>query len=135
MRIMLLTLFLLSLTLTLSAGEVPPLWVYIGTTAKKEAAQGIYRFDYDAASGKLTPAGRVANVVNPSYLTIHPNKKFVYAVSEVSGNTPGWIYAYAIDPATGNLKEVNKQPSEGISPCWVSLDRTGKFVLTANYSS
>src|SRR5437868_225872 len=62
------------------------LWVYVGTyTGAKTGSQGIYRFDFDPATGQLTPAGLAAEAVNPSFLAIHPTGKYLFAVGEVSG--------------------------------------------------
>ncbi len=112
-------------------------FVYIGTYTRG-ASQGIYGWRLDAASGKLTPLGLVAETVNPSFLAIHPNNRFVYAVSEIAGSggeKGGAVSAFAIDRQTGGLKFLNRVSSKGSGPCYVSVDRTGKAVLVANYGS
>jgi 6-phosphogluconolactonase len=79
-----------------------------------------------------------AETVNPSFLAIHPNRRFLYAVGEVmefQGQKSGAVSAFSIDPATGKLTFLNKMSSRGMGPCHVSVDKTGKCVLVANYGS
>ena len=89
------------------------------------------------ATGALKPAGVTEGIKNPSFLAIHPTGKFLYAVSEVSdgGKSSGAVSAIALDRANGQLSPLNHQSSEGAGPCHVSVDRTGKVVLVANYGS
>ncbi|HWQ56726.1 MAG TPA: lactonase family protein [Bryobacteraceae bacterium] len=111
--------------------------VYVGTYTSK-GSQGIYGWRLDAGSGKLTPLGLAAETVNPSFLAVHPNRKFVYAVSEISGSggqKGGAVSAFAIDRRTGKLSFLNRVSSRGNGPCYVAVDKSGKVVLVANYGS
>ena len=86
---------------------------------------------------RLTPLGVVAETVNPSFVAVHPNRRFLYAVNEVTNyksQSSGAISAFAIDRATGKLTLLNEVPSRGADPCYVTLDKTGKYVLVANYT-
>src|SRR5436190_18459174 len=69
---------------SLAAGAEPAgtLLVYVGTYTQG-GSRGIYRFTLDLASGKLSPAGDTDAVANPSFLAIHPEHRFLYAVNEV----------------------------------------------------
>ena len=58
------------------------LMVYIGTYTKTQE-QGIHWLKLDMESGKLTAVGKLAGQKNPSFLAIHPNRKFLYAVNEI----------------------------------------------------
>jgi 6-phosphogluconolactonase len=108
--------------------------VYFGTyTSGDNGSKGIYRSVLDAETGKLSSPVLVAEAKNPSFLEIHPNGSFLYAVSE-SGGT-GTVSAYAIEPDTGSLKFLNQQSSGGSGPCHVNIDYAGKNVLVANYGS
>lgn len=111
--------------------------VYVGTYTGK-GSQGIYGWRLDAASGKLAPLGVMAETVNPSFLAVHPNKRFLYAVSEISGSAGrrgGAVSAFSIDRRSGKLTFLNQVGSGGSGPCYVSVDKTGKVVLVANYGS
>jgi 6-phosphogluconolactonase len=90
----------------------------------------------DPASGALTMDSVATEPVNPSFLALGPRRRFLYAVSEVTtfdGQPGGAVYAYAIDPQTGRLTLLNRQPSGGGAPCHLSVDKKGRFVLVANY--
>jgi 6-phosphogluconolactonase len=118
------------------AAEAEGLLVYVGTYTRGDS-RGIYIYRMDAASGALTPAGVAENVENPSFLAIHPNRRFLYAVNEVGnfqGEQSGAVTAFAIETGTGRLTPLNQQLSKGGAPCHLVVDATGKFVLVANYS-
>jgi 6-phosphogluconolactonase len=108
---------------------------YIGTSPENNS-KGIYVFRFHAASGKLTPLGLAAEATGPSYLAVHPNHRFLYAVNEVDdfkGQKTGAVSAYSIDNNTGKLAFLNQVSSHGTGPCHVTVDKTGKNVLVANY--
>lgn len=111
--------------------------VYVGTyTEDGSESKGIYAYRFDANAGSFQPIGLVAKTINPSFLAIHPNRRFLYAVNEVSnyeGQKSGAVSAFAVDLATGKLTLLNQVASKGSDPCYISLDKTGKFVLVANY--
>jgi len=106
-----------------------------GYTAGK--SKGIYVARFDSATGKLGAPELAAVATNPSFLAIHPDHRFLYAVGELSGTgkKAGAVSAFAIDAATGHLTLLNQQPSGGSGPCYVGLDNDGKNALVANYGS
>ncbi len=112
-------------------------FVYIGTYTENLGfvdgkADGIYVYKMDASSGALTFVSKIKTGPNPSFLAFHPNGRFLYSVNE---NQEGSISAYARNPQTGGLTFLNEQSSHGSAPCFLTVDRTGSAVLTANYSS
>jgi 6-phosphogluconolactonase len=116
-----------------------PLWLYVGTyTGGRTPSEGIYLLEMDPQSGRVVNQGAVAKLTNPSFLAIHPGGKFIYAVNEVGdfqGKGTGAVSALAIDPASGGLRLLNQQSSVGNGPCHLTVDRTGRNVLVANYGS
>ena len=124
------------LTLT---GAAVPAWaaapkqyiVYIGTYTNSNKSKGIHAFRMDAKSGKLTPIGLAGEVVNPSFLTIHPNRKNLYAVSEIAnyqGQRSGAVTGFTIDAASGKLAKLNTVATRGDGACHLVVDKTGKNV-------
>jgi len=105
--------------------------MYVGTYTNAPS-KGIYAYKFAGATGKLTPIGLVAETSNPSFLAVHPNQKFLYAVNE---DAKGMVSAFAIDPATKKLKLLNQVSSKGDAPCHLSIDKTGKWLFVANYNS
>ena len=107
--------------------------VYVGTYTAKTASKGIYAFRYDVSSGKLTPVGVAAETQDPSWVAIHPGGKFLYAVNEAGKNS--MVSAFSLDAQSGKLTLLNQLPALGEDPCYLSFDRTGKYVFVANYTS
>ena len=132
----LLTAFVLLITLARIEATPPAAkqyLVYVGTYTTKTASKGIYAFRYDASLGKLTPIGVAAETQDPSWVAIHPNGKFLYAVNEAGKNS--MVSAFSLDAQSGRLTLLNQMPALGEDPCYLSFDRTGKYVFVANYSS
>lgn len=104
-------------------------------------SKGIYVSRFHAATGEVSEPELAAEIANPSFLTVRPNHRFLYAVSEdpLSLGPPrdhaSYVSAYAIDSATGRLRLLNTIPTGGTSTCYLSMDKTGKFVLLANFGS
>jgi 6-phosphogluconolactonase len=110
--------------------------VYIGTYTGPKS-KGIYAYRFDAATGRLSSLGLVSETANPSFLAVRPSRRFLYAVNEISdykGGNSGAVSAFVIDPGTHKLTFLNEVSSRGGDPCYVEVDKTGKYVLVANYS-
>ena len=118
--------------------------VYVGTYTKKEShvngkGKGIYLLKFDPNLPEIT-RDTVNNrkafpAVNPSFLTVSPNKKYVFAVHETGPDEgpSGMVSAYEIDPVNQELFFINQQRTHGFSPCHISTDTSGKFAFVANY--
>jgi 6-phosphogluconolactonase len=106
-------------------------YVYAGTYTG-HGSRGVYLWRFDPGTGKAEEAGLAAETENPSFLAIHPSRKYLYAVNE---NDKGTVTAFSIDPATGKLTKLNSMSTEGSGPCHLSVDRSGRAVAAANYGS
>jgi 6-phosphogluconolactonase len=106
---------------------------FVGTYTDKTDSKGIYAFDFDSSSGRLTPRGLATEAPNPSWVVIHPNGKWAYAANE-SGKQSA-ISAFSIDAGSAKLTLLNKLPAAGEDPCYLSFDKTGKYLFVANYTS
>src|ERR1700722_772407 len=111
---------------------------YVGTyTEEGSKSKGIYAYRFDADTGEITELGLAAETTNPSFVALHPNGRFLYAVNEVGnykGPDSGGVSAFSIDRATGKLTFLNEVASRGADPCYITVDKTGKYVLVANYT-
>ena len=96
--------------------------------------KGIAAYAFDPETGGTALAGEVEGIDNPTYLAVHPTNGSLYAISEVFGWNEGTVTAYRFDPNSGKFKYLNKQPTLGSITAYCSLDRTGRFLLVANYS-
>jgi 6-phosphogluconolactonase len=106
-------------------------YLLIGTYTKGKS-EGIYVYKLNSKTGDVTFVSKAA-ASNPSYLAITPDEKFVYAVNE-GGDDKGSVSAFSFDKASGTLKYIDKQPSGGDHPCYVAVNKTGKWVAVANYT-
>jgi 6-phosphogluconolactonase len=107
--------------------------VYIGTYTGPKS-QGIYVSRLDPATGKLSKPELAAEMVNPSWVTLHPNGRFLYAAGE-SGPYKGGggaVSAFSIGKA-GKLTALNSQEPNGKGPCHLAIDHTGKTILVSNW--
>ena len=124
---------LLFCTVTAVAQKEPYLLIGTYTAGKSE---GIYVYSFNTTTGDNSFVSSV-KTSNPSFLAVSPNNKMVYAVNENADSTMhtvgGNISAFAFN--NGKLTEINKQPSGGKHPCFVAIDKTGKWVFAGNYTS
>jgi len=110
---------------------------YVGTyTGAPANSKGIYGLGMDD-NGKFVTLGLQAEVASPSFLAIDPKHRFLYAVTErmAKGDPTGYLSSYAIDPATGALRFLNRVPANGTTSAHLIVDQTGHWLMVANYGS
>lgn len=111
--------------------------LYVGTYTKTAASRGIYRVMVDRDSLAVSSPELVAETPDPSFLTLTPDRRTLVAVHELltfGGSASGAISAFTRDVATDALTPVSPmRASHGAAPCYVSLDRSGRLALVANY--
>jgi 6-phosphogluconolactonase (cycloisomerase 2 family) len=101
------------------------------------AGEGIYLVNIDDATGAPSNPRLVARTLSPSWVVLSADHKFLYAVNEIAtygANKSGSVTAFAVDQATGALKQLNAVDSGGSIPCYISIFPGGKFALVANYT-
>ncbi len=106
----------------------------IGTYTSGKS-EGIYIYDFNTTTGDSKMLSSIKSS-NPSFLAVSPDKKYLYAVNEDadSQNNGGMVSAFKFKKKKQQLKFINQQPSGGNHPCYVTIDKTGKWVIVANYS-
>jgi 6-phosphogluconolactonase len=119
---------------------------YIGTYTTDPAdphaganghGEGIYMVNVDPSTGTPSNPKLMARTVSPSWITLSADHKFLYAVNEIATygpNKSGSVTAYAVDGASGALKQLNVVDSGGSIPCFISIHPSGKFALVADYT-
>lgn len=105
--------------------------IYFGTYTKT-TSRGIYAARLDDETGALSSPILVAEAPNPTWVTISPDKRFLYAVHGSKAQAIG----YKIDATTGQLTPLPlpakaSEPAGG--PCHLAIDATGRTLLAANY--
>ncbi len=109
--------------------------VFIGTYTKREesSSEGVYVYRMDISSGKLSNGRVIRNIPNVSFMAKHPRSGLIYAVNETEEfeGQPGG----GVTVLSSSLSVLNKQSSGGENPCYISIEKTGRFALVANYES
>ncbi len=124
------------------------LFVYVGTYTEpirfgtgailQGKGEGIYFYRMDPKSGALELAHTTVGVVNPSYLAIHPGKRFLFSVNELKtfeGRPTGTVSAFALDPRNGRLDFLDRKPTGGTDPCHVCTNAEGTHAFVSNFMS
>src|SRR6266849_6288847 len=106
---------------------------YVGTYTTKTNSKGIYALHFDTATGQLSAIGVAAETPDPSWVVVHANGKYAYAANEAGKAST--VSAFAVDAKSGKLTLLNQMPALGEDPCYLSFDKTGKYLFVANYSS
>jgi 6-phosphogluconolactonase len=137
-RLRLLPLICLLAVMTMAAAEAlaQEFLIYVGTYTGK-GSEGIYAWRFNPATGEMSPAGLAAATENPSFLAVDPTGRFLYAVNELDRfrNEPtGAVSVFALDRQSGRLKLLQQVASLGAGPAHLSLDRSARYLLVANYN-
>jgi len=115
-------------------------WIGTYTTSNgtRTGSSGIYAFQWDAQQGVISRIHPVGTTTNPSFLALHPSGRFLYAVNEdapSSGTDHITALAIGEDNSSEGLRAIGTVPSQGLAPCHLSIDASGKWLFVANYVS
>jgi 6-phosphogluconolactonase len=127
-------------TLSQASEAVPDrVLAYVGTYTSLPGpganGQGIELFEANLRTGQLSHRMVAAQTRNPSWIAIHPSKKYIYAVNEIADfiGDSGSVSAFAVDDPSGALRSLNTVSSAGAGPAYISIDAAGSFAFVANY--
>ncbi|MFO0975921.1 MAG: lactonase family protein [Planctomycetaceae bacterium] len=97
---------------------------------------GISAFKLDTEH-RLNLVHKTKGIPNPFFFDVAPDRKFLYSIyaETFGGEKTEQVAAYALSLPDGRLKELNRQTTHGTASCFVEVDRNGKALLVANYSS
>jgi 6-phosphogluconolactonase len=103
--------------------------LYIATQDPEK--MGIVAAEFDSATGKLSAPKLIMETRDPAHFAVTADGRHLYMCNT---GTPGGVSAFAIkDRKTGALELLNYKESKGRGPSYVSVDKTGRYVLDANY--
>jgi 6-phosphogluconolactonase len=121
--------------LAAAAGKVAKSYfVYVGSYTRV-TGKGIYGYRYTPATGEMAPLGLIQESINPGWLSETPDHRFIYAAHDGPGAANFTITAYARDAKTGALTLLNTVPSKGDGPVQMTVAKTGKVLVVANFGS
>jgi len=124
-------IFILSISAILNSQNIP---LYVGTYTSGADSEGVYCFDFNTKTGKLTNKRLAIKIENPSFLSYSSNRNFLYVVSEVdnyNNSNSGFVSAFSV-LKSGKLQFINSVSSNGAHPCHIELN--SKNVAVSNYS-
>jgi 6-phosphogluconolactonase len=104
--------------------------VFIGSNTP----DGILAYDWDPATAQLTPAGVAAKLANVDWITFSPDRKYIYAASEVesfNGKPTGAVASFNVEG--GSLHQLSAQNSASKGTCHLAHDHSGRVLLSADY--
>lgn len=128
------TLFLI-LRICLSFGQDRiNTYLFVGSYTLEEKSEGIIVYSFNNVTGELSEIEKEYNLVNPSFLTISSNGKFLYACTDTKLKKNGSVSAFKIDSLTGKITFLNKQTTGGKNPVHLIVDKTNKYVIASNYT-
>jgi 6-phosphogluconolactonase len=125
------SILLCIVVLTTLQAQKNKLNLIVGTYTKPCDSKGIYVYEFDSNTGDFTLKSNTENILNPSYLSVSNDNKFVYSVSE--NDKKSSVSAFGFNSKSGKLDFMNHQNPNGLNPCYIINDEIN--VITANYSS
>ncbi|MFH7014575.1 lactonase family protein [Flavobacterium sp. FlaQc-52] len=127
------SIFLITFLLSISL-SAQNTYVFLGSYNRDKTAASIMVYQLDTVKGKLTQVASVKNLINPSFLTVSPNGKYVYACTDSKTPNAGSVSSFEFNPQNKTLTFLNKQSSGGENPVYVSVHKSGKWLINGNYT-
>lgn len=109
-------------------------YVFLGSYNRDKSAESIQVYQLDTVNGKLSKITSAKNLINPSFLTLSPNGKFLYSCTDSKTPNAGSVSSFEFNPENKSLTFLNSQKSGGENPVYVSVHKSGKWLVNANYT-
>ena len=102
----------------------------VGTYTNTCESKGIYVYEFNTKKAQIRLKKRSDSIVNPSYVSLSKDNKFLYSVNE--NGLESTVSSFGFDAESGKMTPINKVDSKGADPCYLIND--DKNVIVANYS-
>lgn len=109
-------------------------FVFFGSYNWDKGSEAVYVYELDNETGKLTKVASSSDVINPGYITVSPNGKYIYASSDAKTPNYGTVSSFAFDADKKSLTFLNQQKTGGENPVYVNVDKNGKWLINATYN-
>lgn len=119
---------------TLTLAQYNKTLLFIGSYTGGNPASGIYVYEFDPENGALEKLSQVDSIINPSFLNVSSNGKFLYACTESKLPKHGAIVSYGIDSIHGKLNLISRTGSMGENPVYITAINNNAFLINANYT-
>src|SRR5207247_7110182 len=106
---------------------------YVGSFTGKDRGhgEGLSGFRRSSESDRWMPIQLLKDLADPSFLIVDRQGRCLYSAHGDGTHAT----AYQIDQATGRLTVLNRQPTGGTNGVHLAIDRTGRFLVVANYAT
>lgn len=109
-------------------------YAFFGSFNRDKTTEGIYVYELDTISGKLSKVTTVKGILNPSYLTVSPNGKYIFACTESKTKNAGSVSSFEFNQKNKTLTFINSQKSGGENPVYLTIHKNGKWLINGNYT-
>ncbi|NER17799.1 lactonase family protein [Spongiivirga citrea] len=108
--------------------------LFIGSYTNGQPSEGLYVYDFDINSGKTKELFVLDSIVNPSFITLSPDGKYLYTVTKSQMKVNGMIAAFAVDSVKGALHFLNEEDAGGRNPVHLAISNEGSYLVNSNYT-
>lgn len=109
-------------------------FVFFGSYNWDKGSEAVYVYELDNKTGKLTKVASSSDVINPGYITVSSDGKYIYASSDAKTPNYGTVSSFAFDADKKSLTFLNQQKTRGENPVYVNVDKSGKWLINATYN-
>lgn len=109
-------------------------YVFFGSFNRDKETEGIYVYQLDTIKGKLSKVTSVKGILNPSFLTLSSNGKYLFACTESKTKNAGSVSSFEFNPQKKTLTLINSQKTGGENPVYLSAHKNGKWLINGNYT-
>lgn len=126
---------LMLMLITNTYGQHKPVtYLFVGSYTEGKPDTGIYVYTFNTKSGAFKQTGITDHIINPSYLALSPDGQYLYAGADTQLPDTGSVMSFSVDAKNGQLRFINRQPSEGDNPVYVAVHRNNRYLINANYA-
>ncbi|MPS71569.1 MAG: lactonase family protein [Chryseobacterium sp.] len=109
-------------------------FVFFGSYNWDKGSEAVYVYELNNETGKLTKVASSSDVINPGYITVSPDGKYIYASSDAKTPNYGTVSSFAFDADKKTLTFLNQQKTGGENPVYVNVDKSVKWLINATYN-
>lgn len=109
-------------------------YAFFGSFNRDKDTEGLYVYELDTISGKLLKVTSYTGILNPSFLTVSPDGKYVFACTESKTKNGGSVSSFEFNRENKTLTFINKQKSGGENPVYLTVHKNGKWLVNGNYT-
>ena len=107
---------------------------FFGSFNWDKNTKGIYVYELNNKTGKLTEVTSFSGISNPSYLTLSEDGQYIFACTESKTKNGGSVSSFQFNSEKGSISFINSQKSGGENPVYIIAHKNGKWLINGNYT-